>query len=246
MFRLVLTAIYLVGSLFLSGFTFLPPVVLLRVFGFDEQADAITYFVMRLWGRFAIHLAGGMVRATGLEKIPKSGNVCFYSNHQDLADIVLFLGWIGRPVGFIGKKELGMVPIMSTWMKLGHSLFLDRNSLKEGYRVITRAARKIRTGYAIVIFPEGHRNYGGEIKEFKGGSFKSSKMAGGYIVPVSIDGTWCFLNAKKGAVTGGRINLTVHDAIDAGALTKEEWKDIPKRVQTAVASGVRLRTLNRP
>lgn len=245
MFRLCLCAFYIVGSLFVSGFTFAPVAILLRVFGLHAQADALAYAVMSRWGRFAVLLAGGRVRLRGMENMPEARNVCFYANHQDLADIVLLLGWIGRPVGFIGKKELGMVPVMSTWMRLSHSLFLDRNSLKEGYRVITRAAGKIRAGHAIVIFPEGHRNYGGPIQDFKGGSFKSSKMAGGWIVPVSIDGSWRFLHAKKGAVSGGRIVITVHEAIDADALTKEDWKDIPAKVQAAVESGVRQRVPSR-
>jgi 1-acyl-sn-glycerol-3-phosphate acyltransferase len=245
MLRLVLSATYILGSLFISGWLLAPTAILLRVFGLASPADAFAYAVMRRWGRWAVLLAGGRVRIRGMEKLPRERNVCFYSNHQDLADIVLFLGWIGRPVGFIGKKELGMVPVMSTWMRLSHSLFLDRDSLREGYRVMARAARKIREGHAIVIFPEGHRNYGGALRDFKGGSFKISKMAGGKIVPVSIEGSWRFLNAKKGAVTGGDILITVHDAIDADVLTKDEWKDIPRRVQAAVASGLKPRELIR-
>lgn len=241
MFRLILSASFVLGSLFISGFLLAPTAILLRVFGFDRQADAYARAVMAWWGRCAVLCAGGRVRVRGLEKLEGLRNVCFYANHQDISDIVLLLGWIGRSVGFIGKKELGAVPVMSTWMKLSHSLFLDRNSLKEGFRVINRAARKIRAGHAIVIFPEGHRNYGGPIGDFKAGSFKISKLAGGYVVPVSIDGSWRFLHARKGAVSGGDIRITVQDPIDAGALGKEEWKELPARVRAAVAADVRPR-----
>jgi 1-acyl-sn-glycerol-3-phosphate acyltransferase len=242
MFRLVFSLFYFIATLVISALTFLPVVLFLRLVGLEKLAEAITFKLMHYWGRYIVLVGGGSVRIKGLEKLPASDNICFYSNHQDYSDIVLYLGWMNRAVGFIGKKELGAVPIMSTWMKLSHSLFLDRGSLKEGFRVITRAAGKIRKGQAIVIFPEGHRNHGGPLAEFKAGSFKISKLSGGYIVPVTIDGSWRFLS-QKGKVSGGRIDLTVHDPIDAGALSKDEWKDIPKRVQATIESAIKQRPL---
>ncbi len=239
MFRMLYSASFVLGTIFVSGLFLLPVALILRFLGLYKAADAYTYAIMRWWGRWSVLAAGGKVKISGLEKLPESHNICFYANHQEYSDIVLCLGWLGRPVGFIGKKELGMVPIMATWMKLSHSLFLDRSSLKEGFRVIARAARKIRHGHAIVIFPEGTRNKGKPLAEFKAGSFKISKMAGGWIVPLSIDGSWRFMS-KPGAVTGGPIRLTIHDPIDVDKLSKEEWKDIPKRVQALVGSELRL------
>jgi 1-acyl-sn-glycerol-3-phosphate acyltransferase len=88
----------------------------------------------------------------GKENIPSDDRICFVSNHQEYTDILLLLGWLGKNVGFVGKQQLEAIPILSTWMMLLHSLFLDGKSLRQGLGVMHRGARNIKHGYAMVIF----------------------------------------------------------------------------------------------
>jgi 1-acyl-sn-glycerol-3-phosphate acyltransferase len=239
MARLIFTAVYLFGTIFLSGFTLMPLVILLDLVGLRRLSSSLRSATMGGWGRQAVLAAGGRVRVSGLENLPDSDNVCFYANHQDYSDIAVLLGWMGRPLGFLGKRELGMVPVMSTWMRLSYSLFLDRKSLKRGLETIRRAARNLRKGRAIVIFPEGTRGRGGPVGEFKAGSFKAAKLAGSWIVPVTLDGSWRFLY-RPGRVTGGPVRVVIHPAIDSSTLGAEEWKELPGRVRDAIAETIRL------
>jgi 1-acyl-sn-glycerol-3-phosphate acyltransferase len=239
MIRLIFTAAYLFGSIFLSGFTLMPLVIALDSVGLRRLSASLRAAIMRGWGRLAVIAAGGRVRVSGLENIPASDNVCFYANHQDYSDIAVLLGWVGRPMGFLGKRELGAVPVMSTWMRLSYSLFLDRKSLKRGLETIRRAARNLRKGRSIVIFPEGTRGRGGPVGEFRAGSFKAARMAGSWIVPVTLDGSWRFLY-RPGRVTGGPVRVVIHPAIDSSALGAAEWKELPGRVRASIAAEIRL------
>ena len=53
--------------------------------------------------------------------------------------------------GYIAKKEMEKVPLLSTWMKRLHCLFLDRNDLKQGLKTILTAIEKVKSGISICI-----------------------------------------------------------------------------------------------
>ncbi len=239
MLRLLLSAVYVFGTLFMSGFVLMPMVLLLHGLGLRRSAERLTSFIMRTWARYTVLAAGGRVRVSGRENLPDSLNLCVYANHQDYSDIVLLLGWMGLPLGFMGKKELGMVPILSSWMRLSYSVFLDRKSLQQGLRTVHRVASNLRKGRPIVIFPEGTRNFGGPVADFKGGSFKASKLSGSWIVPVTLDGSWRFMG-YPGRVKGGPVRIVIHPAIDASRLGAEDWKDLPRRVHDAIEGSIAM------
>lgn len=239
MIRLIASLLYFLVTLFLSGFTLMPLAVVFRYFLPCRLGEAYIHVVTSVWARAIVYLAGGRVRVIGRGNIPAGRNIAFVANHQDYSDIVLFLGWIGRGVGFVGKKELGAVPILSTWMRLLHSVFIDRGSLREGMRAIKRSAAKVRAGHAMVIFPEGTRSKGGPVGEFKAGSFKMAKLSAGWIVPVTIDGAWRFMH-YAGKVVGGPLRIVIHPAVDAATLDAEGWKTLPARMREIVASSITM------
>jgi len=68
-----------------------------------------------------IRLVGCKMTVLGRENVPKSGGVCFVSNHASIADILLLLAYAGRPFGFVAKKELMAIPLLNVWIsKLTH------------------------------------------------------------------------------------------------------------------------------
>ncbi len=83
--------------------------------------------------------------------------------------------------GYIAKKEMEKVPLLSTWMKRYlHCLFLDRKDMKQGLKTILTAVEKVKSGISICIFPEGTRNKNEDeldMLPFHEGSFKIATKA---------------------------------------------------------------------
>ena len=94
--------------------------------------------------------------------------------------------------GYIAKKEMEKVPLLSTWMKRLHCLFLDRNDLKQGLKTILTAIEKVKSGISICIFPEGTRNKNEDeldMLPFHEGSFKIAAKTNCPIIPMAISGS---------------------------------------------------------
>ena len=128
----------------------------------------------------------------GSGNLPPDRAFVVMANHQSRYDILLLSGYLGRPAGFVAKKELFLLPVISFWMKQIHSIPIDRKDIAGGASVLEEQARKLKAeGRGIIIFPEGTRTKhpGREIQLFKQGSLRLASDHNIPVVPVSLDGT---------------------------------------------------------
>ena len=139
-----------------------------------------------------LKMAGVTVEVRGFENIPQDRPVLYVGNHRSYFDILV--GYTTAPglLGFVAKKEMEKIPLLSKWMLNVNCLFLDRDNIKEGLKTILAGIEKIRRGVSVWIFPEGTRNKNEQLSNllpFKEGSLKIAEKSGCPVVPVAIKGT---------------------------------------------------------
>ena len=191
------------------------------------------------WAGSFLKLSGAKVKVFGAENIPADIPVLFVSNHQSNFDIPLLMYHIDKPKGFIAKKELEKIPMISEWMNFMGCIFMDRSSLRKSASAIIDGIKILKSGQSLVIFPEGTRSKGGPIGEFKSGSFKLATKPKVPIVPVTINGSYKIMEGNGNKIKPADIELYIHEPIYTDNLSKEEEADLPKRVQDIVASKLR-------
>ena len=113
----------------------------------------------------------------------------YIGNHRSYFDVVLTYARCPGLTSYMAKKEVARVPLLSTWMRFLHCLFLDRTDIKQGLKTILEAIEKVKSGISICIFPEGTRNKADSelsMMKFHEGSFKIAQKSGCAIVPIAI------------------------------------------------------------
>lgn len=140
--------------------------------------------------KFILKMTGVHVTVIGEENIPDEP-VLFIGNHRSFFDILLTYSRCRRLTGYVAKKEMEKIPLLSSWMKNLNCLFLNREDPKEGLKTILTAIDHIRHGISICIFPEGTRNTGDELSmlPFKEGSLKIATKTGCPVIPISMNNT---------------------------------------------------------
>lgn len=154
----------------------------------DEQSIAVVRGVFKV----LLFLAGVKVTVKGKENIPTDCAVLYVGNHRSYFDILV--GYVTVPglMGFVAKKEMEKIPLLSTWMKYVNCLFLDRKNVKEGLKTILTGIEQVKSGVSVWIFPEGTRNKNQdptELLSFKEGSLKIAEKSGCPVIPVAMTGT---------------------------------------------------------
>lgn len=152
----------------------------------QEKRDA---FVSWLAGFIIPLIFRIRVEATGLEYLKDSKKAVLFPNHQSLMDIPTLLKGMGRPHGYVAKKELDNIFLISRGMRLIRCEFMDRKDPRQSVKTMSKATKTVKEGHMMVIFPEGTRIVRGETGLFKAGSFKVAQKAGADIFPVTIFNT---------------------------------------------------------
>ncbi len=185
MIRFILVVIFVVSFLILS----IPLLIAEWIIGKcnpgvkDRSSLAIVNWAFRM----VLRITGVNVIVKGEERIPKDTAVLYVGNHRSFFDILLTYVRVPRLTGYIAKKEMKKIPLLSNWMRNLHCLFLDRENIKEGMKTILTAIEKVKNGISICIFPEGTRNkVNDSFLPFHEGSFKIADKGGVPIVPMSI------------------------------------------------------------
>jgi len=211
---------------------------------FDGRGAAL-HGMSRLWARIHLKTCGVKIAVSGLDNI-SSPPYIIMCNHQSALDIFALI--IALPLQFkwIAKRELFFIPFLGWAMKRAGYISLDRKHPREAVKAMEDAARKIRGGVNIIIFPEGTRSKDGILLPFKKGGFSLALRARVPIVPVGITGSsrlqrkGSFIPKQKGVIyirigkpvetaQGNRsakteIMMTVRQAIE-GLMTAQEQQD---------------------
>ena len=234
MIRLILIAIFLV--LYLVVFS--PALVVEWIIGkFNPEAKAkSSLWLVQHAFRFIFWLTGSTLEVKGRENIPDDRAVLYVSNHRSYFDIVVGYQLIKGQAGFVAKKELKRIWLLSHWMKNLHCLFLDRENPKEGLKTILQAIDYIKNGISICIFPEGTRNTGEELSllPFHSGSFKIAEKTNCPIVPISMNNTISIFESHLPKVRKTHVILEYGDPIYPGDLDKDARRRLAPYCQNII------------
>lgn len=233
MIRLICIATFLILFLICS----IPLFFIEWIIGkFDRQKKDISSLRIVQWAfKVIIAMTGVKLDVIGEENIPDEA-VLFVGNHRSYFDIVVTYARCKRLTGFVSKKEMEKIPLLSVWMKYLYCLFLDRTNARAGLKTIMTAIEQIKNGISIWIFPEGTRNKGEELSmlDFKDGAFKISTKTGCAIIPVSINNMADIFEAHMPFVRQTHVIIEYGKPIYPNELDAETKKHIGDYVQNII------------
>lgn len=227
MIRLIFVALFLVIFLILSIPVFLIEWLIGKV---NPHARDISSLRI-VQGAFYViaFLSGCHVTVKGMENIPKDEAVLYIGNHRSYFDVVLTYARCPGLTSYMAKKEVARVPLLSTWMRFLHCLFLDRKDIKQGLKTILAAIDLIKNGISVCIFPEGTRSTGPEQTEllpFHEGSFKVATKTDCLIVPMAITNTSRIFEDHIPFIRSTDVVIEYGKPFRPSELTKEQKKGI--------------------
>jgi 1-acyl-sn-glycerol-3-phosphate acyltransferase len=227
--RLFLTVLFLLIFFIISIPLYLIELLIGRINHRAMVASSQTIVVTAF--RIILFLSGVRYTVIGKDNIPKDEAVLYVANHRSYFDVPIAYVTIPTLTGFIAKKEIKKVPFVSTWMWFLQCLFLDREDIKQGLKVILKGIEQIKEGYSMFISPEGTRSQNKEMLPFKEGSFKMAEKTGCAIIPVALTNTDEIFEKHAPWIHSAHVIIEFGKPIYPKDLTKEQQKFLGTYVQ---------------
>lgn len=233
MIRLVLAVLFVFLFLVISS-----PLMAFEWFYMKRNYKKASLQSLRIvqWAfRCVMFFSGTSYEIHGKENIPKNQAVLFVANHRSFFDVVLVYSQLPYLTGFVAKDGLLKVPLLRVWMRRLHCLFLKRDDPRAGMQMILDGIEMIKNGVSVFIFPEGTRNAGDELLDFKAGAVKMASKTDCPIIPIAITGTREILENQFPRIKRSHATVTFGKPIIPSQLDEENRKHLAAYSQSVIS-----------
>jgi len=191
--------------------------------------------VARIWAKLILVGARIKVTVEGLGHIDPQKSYIFMSNHQSNFDIPVLLSCLPVQFRWLAKAELFRIPIFGRSMRGAGYISIDRSDRRSAFRSLQQAARKIKNGVSVMVFPEGTRSADGRIQAFKKGGFILAIDAGVPIVPIVIHGTHEIMPKGRLYIRPGRqVRVTIRPPVDTSGHSRAARNELLEQVRAII------------
>lgn len=150
-------------------------------------------------------------RIAGDAHIPEQGAAVLVANHVSFVDAILLMAASPRPMRFIMDHQIFRIPVLGWLFRLAGCIpIASRKADPHAYeQAFADAARVLREGELLAIFPEGAITHDGRLQPFRGGIMKILEQARADgldvpVIPMALTNMWgSFFSRveKQGAMT---------------------------------------------
>lgn len=190
--------------------------------------------------RFILFMVGIRYEVQGdLPKEQRSFVIC--PNHSSYLDILVLYATFPYYFIFLGKKELGNVPLFNIYFKK-MNILIDRANAKAAHQSIVKAISETQKGSSIVIFPEGTiPKTAPKLKAFKNGAFKVAIEQHIPILPISfpknyqlLEDSWKFGSHAR----PGKAKIVYHDVVEMTNRSDKDLINLREQIKAIIESGL--------
>ncbi len=191
----------------------------------------------RRWSNKLLHPTGLVIHVNGSEQLEglAGKSVIVMCNHTSLYDIPVSFLALDADLRMLAKKELFSIPILSSALKAGDFVAIDRTNIDQAKRDLKRAESKLRSGIVLWVAPEGTRSRDGQLKPFKKGGFHLAIDTNAIILPVVIKGLDKILPSNSYNLTiHGQVQVQIGEPILTADYTKKQCNELRDSTRLAM------------
>lgn len=242
---------YLLIPLWRIWFYVLMALVILLLFPFlfisilRKQWYPAFFILARVWATLLLFGMGFFPKVRREQSPEMKKSYMFVANHTSMSDIMLMLYAVKNPFVFVGKKELGKIPLFGFFYKRT-CILVDRNNAKSRKDVFDAAQERLKAGLSICIFPEGGVPEDEDVvlDSFKDGAFRLAIDHQIPIVPMTFHDnkkrfSYTFLSGSP-----GRMRVKSHKFVFTNEVSKENKRGVKDDVRSIILNELEQPTIH--
>jgi 1-acyl-sn-glycerol-3-phosphate acyltransferase len=169
--------------------------------------------------------------------VPRNEARVYVVNHVSWFDVFALASYLPR-YRFIAKKELFKIPIFGAAARATAGIEIDRRNRKAAFQAYETAARDVKQGLSVVVYPEGTRGRDYRLRTFKKGPFVLAIAAQVPIVPTVIYGTIAIQPKGSFRIRPGVIDIEFLEPVPTAGLTYSDRDTLMQTVWQRMADAL--------
>lgn len=198
--------------------------------------------LMRFWAHLLIRPMGIFCRVKYHYKPSPGRRYIFVSNHTSYLDIIVSYCVLDDYFIYMGKQELGRVPLFNVFFK-EMNILVDRKSRIGSHKAYKRAEEELKKGHSLILYPEGTiSKEAPRLRPFKSGAFRLAIESGVPIVPITFVDNWKRLQDRpflQGHSGPGPVHVVVHPPVPTAGRTLSDLQALSDEVRDIILSGLK-------
>ena len=224
------TSIIILGIILVTAFM----AVMVILVSFVTASGDTAHKVGKIWAKCILALSNIRVTVKGLSNLKPGRSYIYMANHMSNFDIPVLQAFLPVQFRWLAKAELYKIPVFGYAMKRAGYISIDRSDRESAIESLNKAAKIIRGGISVVIFPEGTRSRTHNIQPFKKGGFFLAVDSGVPIIPIIIHGTGRIMPKKKMLIKPGNVTLEIEKPINSSCYTRETKDNLIEKVREVI------------
>jgi 1-acyl-sn-glycerol-3-phosphate acyltransferase len=188
----------------------------------------------KIWSRLFLGAAGIRVCYDGLDDAHRHHPCVYMANHESHIDPMALAPALPSSTLFVSKQSLFRIPVFGWAMTAAGFIPIDRSDRRRAIESLDNASDRIRSGRALILFPEGTRSRDGKLGPFKKGPFHLALRAGVPVVPVAISGSRALWSPGSWLVRSGEVRVRFAPPLDLASLGPDDLDELMNRVREAI------------
>ena len=204
-----------------------------------DKGGQIQHRIARVWARTSVWLTGCSLTVKGAENLSKCPVAVFACNHTSYMDTPVIFASLPVQFRILAKKELWPIPFIGWYLDRSGQLPIDTANPRASMASLGAAAKALRAGMPLFVFPEGARTPDGELGPFLSGAAYLAIRAQVPVIPMAVSGVYDLLPIHTRHFYPTKLTLSVGEPIDTTGMTVRQMDELNARIRNAV-DGLRV------
>jgi 1-acyl-sn-glycerol-3-phosphate acyltransferase len=216
---------------------FIVPITIMTLFRIPIPPDSFVGRGGHWWSYWVLKAAGVKLVVRNPERVSRTESRVYVSNHVSWFEIFALATVVDR-YRFVAKKEIRSVPLFGKAAGEVAAIYIERGNRKAAFTAYEEAAKRIKGGLNVVVFPEGTRGRTYELRPFKKGPFVLAIAAQVPIVPVMCWGSKEVQAKGEIAIHSGTIEMTFLEPVETKGMTYDDRDQLVEIVWNRIAEAL--------
>jgi 1-acyl-sn-glycerol-3-phosphate acyltransferase len=201
---------------------------------FDKKGN-VQHRIAHIWAQSCVWNTWSKLTVIGVENLRKQPVAVYASNHTSYMDIPVLFSALPFQFRIFAKKELWGIPFIGWYLNRSGQIPIDTHNPSAARSSLGAGAKALRSGMALVVFPEGARTKDGKLRPFQSGAAFLAIRAQVPLVPMALSGVYDLLPIHTHHFYPTELTLRIGEPIDTTGMTLLQTGELTARLREAIA-----------